>query len=74
MNKTKLGQFAIMFALMMLMFFAIEVVPLHFGAKQIPWGQVPAHLQKRLPVMLLIAGAAAAWLVFVKNNQHNKKQ
>jgi len=61
--KTKITQFIILFLIIMLMYFAIEVLPLNLGQKHIPWSEIPAHIRQRLPIMLLIACAAAAYIV-----------
>jgi hypothetical protein len=62
-KSRKPAQFALLFCLVMIMFFVIEVLPLNLGAKHIPWHEIPSHIQHRLPVVILIALAAAALLV-----------
>jgi len=68
-QKNRIQQFAIMFFIIIAMFFFIEVVPLHFGAKHMPWQEIPLHLKNRIPVILLIALAAAGYITFGKNKQ-----
>jgi hypothetical protein len=62
-KKNKLVQFLILFLVIMVMFFAIEVLPLNFGPKHIPWHEIPSHIQRRLPVVVMIAFAGAAYIV-----------
>jgi hypothetical protein len=62
-KNRKPAQFLLLFCLVMLMFFVIEVLPLNLGARHIPWHDIPSHIQRRLPVVVLIALAAAAVLV-----------
>ena len=52
----------------MAMFFAIEVMPLNFGPKHIPWREIPSHIKHRLPVVLMIAAAGAGFIV-VRNRK-----
>ncbi len=65
-------QFVLMFGIVMLMYFAIEVVPLNVGSKHIAWRDIPSHIQHRLPVVVLIALAAAAMLVVKQKNPGGK--
>jgi hypothetical protein len=67
-------QFLILFSVIMLMFFAIEVLPLNVGPKHIPWHEIPSHIKHRLPVVLMIAAAGAAFIVIRnRGNPGNKK-
>ncbi len=63
-KKNRIQQFAILFFVIILMFFFIEVAPLHFGPKQMPWQEIPMHLKHRIPIILLIAISAAGYLTF----------
>jgi hypothetical protein len=62
-KKNKIVQFLILFFVIILMFFAIEVMPLNFGPKHIPWREIPSHIRHRLPVVLMIAAAGAGYIV-----------
>jgi hypothetical protein len=62
-KKNKIVQFLILFFVILLMFFAIEVLPLNFGPKHIPWRAIPSHIRRRLPVVLMIAAAGSAYIV-----------
>jgi hypothetical protein len=66
-------QFLLMFCVIMIMYFLIEVLPLNVGTKHIPWHEIPQHIQQRLPVVILIALAAAAVLVVKQKNPGGKK-
>jgi TRAP-type C4-dicarboxylate transport system permease small subunit len=73
-KKNIIAQFLILFSVIMLMFFAIEVMPLNVGPKHIPWHEIPAHMKNRLPVVLMIAAAGAAFIVARnRGNPGNKK-
>lgn len=73
-KNNKLVQFLILFSVIMVMFFAIEVLPLNFGPKHIPWKDIPSHIQRRLPVVLMIAAAGAGYIVVRSSgNPTNKK-
>jgi len=50
-----LGLAAMVFAI----FFAIEILPLHYGPKQLPWHEIIPIFKERLPVILLIASGVA---------------
>jgi hypothetical protein len=56
------------------MFFAIEVLPLNFGPKHIPWREIPSHIQHRLPVVLMIALAGAAYVVVRNSGNSSEKK
>lgn len=63
MKKNKFVQFLILFIVIMGMFFVIEVLPLNYGPKHIPWREIPSHIKHRLPVVLMIAAAGAGYIV-----------
>jgi hypothetical protein len=62
-KKNKVVQFLILFTVIMVMFFLIEVLPLNVGPKRIPWRAIPSHISRRLPVVLMIAVAGSAYIV-----------
>jgi hypothetical protein len=62
-KKNKIVQFLILFFVIMLMFFAVEVLPLNYGPKHIPWREIPSHIRHRLPVVLMIAAAGAGYII-----------
>jgi|GEM_PF-6332239 hypothetical protein len=65
-------QFVLLFCLVMMTYFVIEVLPLNVGSKHIPWSRIPSHIQHRLPVIVLIALAASAVLVAKQKNPGEK--
>jgi hypothetical protein len=67
-------QFILMFCVIMGMFFVIEVVPLNMGARHIPWSEIPSHIHARLPMVVMIALAAAAYIVVVKQRNTGGKK
>jgi len=73
-RKNKLVQFLILFVVIIFMFFAIEVLPLNFGPKHIPWREIPSHIQHRLPVVLMIALAGAAYVVVRNSGNSSEKK
>ena len=74
MKKNKIVQFLILFFVIMLMFFIIEVLPLNYGPKHIPWREVPSHIRHRLPVVLMIAAAGAGFIVLRNRGNTNGKK
>jgi hypothetical protein len=73
-RKNKFVQFFILFFIIIMMFFLIEVMPLNYGPKHIPWREIPSHIQHRLPVVLMIAAAGAAFIVIrTRGNPTDKK-
>jgi cytochrome b561 len=73
-KKNKIVQFLILFFVIMLMFFAVEVLPLNYGPKHIPWREIPSHIQHRLPVVLMIAAAGAGYIILrSRGNPTDKK-
>ncbi len=50
------------FVIILGLFFVIEILPLHFGEKQIPWHELPAEIKTRLPRILAIAAIASAYI------------
>jgi hypothetical protein len=73
-KKNKIVQFLILFFVIMLMFFAVEVLPLNYGPKHIPWREIPSHIQHRLPVVLMIAAAGAGYIIVrSRGNPTDKK-
>jgi DNA mismatch repair protein MutH len=73
-KKNKIVQFLILFSVIMVMFFAVEVMPLNFGPKHIPWRAIPSHIRHRLPVVLMIAAAGSAYIVIrTRGNPAEKK-
>jgi hypothetical protein len=73
-KKNKVVQFLILFSVIILMFFAIEVLPLNVGPKHIPWREVPSHIRHRLPVVLMIAAAGAGFIVVRNRGYTNGKK
>jgi hypothetical protein len=67
-------RFLLMFCMIMGLYFLIEVLPLNFGTKHIPWSEIPAHIQARLPIVVMIALAAAAYIVTVKQRNTSGKK
>jgi hypothetical protein len=63
LKNKKPVQFLILFIVIMAMYFVIEVLPLNVGTSHIPWNEIPQHISKRLPVVVLIALAASAYIV-----------
>lgn len=53
------------FVLIIILFFCIEIVPLHFGSQKIPWESMGPEVSKRLPRILLI-GIGASLLLALK--------
>ena len=50
------------------LFFAIEILPLHFGPKRIPWPEILPLVKERVPIMTLIA-FGVAFLVGTRNEK-----
>jgi TRAP-type C4-dicarboxylate transport system permease small subunit len=73
-RKNKIVQFLILFFVIILMYFAIEVLPLNYGPKHVPWREVPSHIRHRLPVVLMIAAAGAAFTVVRNRGNTNGKK
>ncbi len=71
-KNRKLIQFALLFCLVMLMYFVVEVLPLNVGVRHIPWHEIPMHIRNRLPVVVAIALVAAAMLVIKQRNPDGK--
>ncbi len=65
-------QFALLFCLVMITYFVIEVLPLNLGSKHIPWSRIPSHIQHRLPLVVLIALAVSTVLVVKQKNPGEK--
>jgi hypothetical protein len=51
------ARFAIIFIIVLLLFFAIEIAPLHFGPAHLSWPDLIPEIRQRLARILLIAGA-----------------
>ncbi len=71
-KNRKSVQFALLFCLVMIMYFVIEVLPLNMGPRHVPWSQIPSQIQHRLPVVVLIALAASVVLVVKQKNPGGK--
>lgn len=52
-------RFIIVFLAVMALFACIEILPLHYGAQHLAWGQLKPEILKHLPRMLLIGGGVA---------------
>jgi hypothetical protein len=74
MKKNKIAQFLILFFVILLMFFAIEVLPLNVGPKHLPWREIPSHIRHRLPVVLMIAAAGAGFIVIRNRGTSDTKK
>ena len=73
-KRNKLVRFLILFCVIMAMFFAVEVLPLNFGPKHIPWRDIPSHIRRRLPVVVVIAVAGAAYVVVRNRGNTGEKK
>jgi hypothetical protein len=65
-KAAKLRQFALLFCIIIIMYVAIEVLPLTAGQKHLSFHDLLAQIRHRLPVILLIAAAASAYLTMKK--------
>jgi hypothetical protein len=64
---------AVIFFVVIMLFLVIEIAPLHFGQQQIPFDQLGPEIKKRLPRILLIALAVAAFLSTRKNKDASRE-
>jgi hypothetical protein len=68
------GRVIIAFLIIVALFFVIEILPLHYGDKQIPWERIPAEIGDRLPRILVIAGLASAYIGAAGKRTPGKQQ
>ncbi|MBD3322110.1 MAG: hypothetical protein GF350_13510 [Chitinivibrionales bacterium] len=61
-NRERIVRILIIFSLIIILFFAIEIIPLYFGPAHMPWNELINIVQKRLPKIVLIAAAAAIFI------------
>jgi hypothetical protein len=67
--KQAIIQGLFVFIIIIVLFFCIEIVPLHFGPRHIPFENLMPEIQKRLLRIVLIAFAAALFLGISKKSQ-----
>jgi peptidoglycan/LPS O-acetylase OafA/YrhL len=60
--KEKGPRMLMLAAMVILLFFCIEILPFHFGPKHLPWPELIPHIKQRMPVIVLIAVAVALWV------------
>ena len=53
---------AVVFVLVLAIFSLVEILPLHFGPRQLPWPEVIEEVRGRLPRILLIAVAVSVFM------------
>ncbi|MBD3344510.1 MAG: hypothetical protein GF401_05560 [Chitinivibrionales bacterium] len=58
----KVVRSGVVFILIIVIFFFIEILPLHFGPRQIPWEGLIPVIKSKLPRITLIAAAAAVFI------------
>lgn len=70
------AKFIVAFLMILVLMFVIEILPLHFGSRQLPWEEIVPIIQKKLPRALLIGVLASVFLIGVpgaKKGEQSKK-
>ncbi|MBD3418607.1 MAG: hypothetical protein GF398_00670 [Chitinivibrionales bacterium] len=63
-KTSRLVRFFSFFGMILIIFFVIEILPLHYGSKQLPWHEIVPLLRAKLPRILLIAAGASLFIVY----------
>lgn len=67
--RDRIIRFVAALVIVAVLFAAIEVLPLHYGPKQIPWDELWPIVREKLPRIVLIALAVAGVLALGKRRE-----
>ncbi len=71
-DKSTVGRAVLFFTLIVVIFFCIEIAPLHFGNRHLPWDALGPEISKRLPRILLVAIGASLLMAFKQKDKVEK--
>ncbi|MBD3243381.1 MAG: hypothetical protein GF331_22515 [Chitinivibrionales bacterium] len=72
-TRARIIRFVAALAIVLTLFAAIEILPLHFGPRQVPWDQLWPIVGEKLPRFVLIALAVAGVLAFGRRREHRDR-